>query len=104
MEKAQVADAFTKLHGDGDLLRAVCGQAFTVWWLWCCVHTQHQGQYLAHARTSVTSSPREIHTDVDISGTLPIWRRRGSFDAQHEFCVPSLLSNELSQRPANDDF
>ena len=27
---AQVADAFTKLHGDGDLLRAVCRQAFTV--------------------------------------------------------------------------
>ena len=28
--KAQVADASTKLHGDGDLLRAVCRQAFTV--------------------------------------------------------------------------
>ena len=27
--KAQVANALTKLHGDGDLLRAVCGQAFT---------------------------------------------------------------------------
>ena len=27
--KAQVADALTKLHGDGDLLRAVCRQAFT---------------------------------------------------------------------------
>ena len=28
--KKQVADALTKLHGDGDLLRAVCRQAFTV--------------------------------------------------------------------------
>ena len=28
--KAQVADALTKLHGDGDLLRAVCRRAFTV--------------------------------------------------------------------------
>ena len=28
--KAQVADALTKVHGDGDLLRAVCRQAFTV--------------------------------------------------------------------------
>ena len=28
--KAQVADALTKLHGDGDSLRAVCRQAFTV--------------------------------------------------------------------------
>ena len=28
--KAQMADALTKLHGDGDLLRAVCRQAFTV--------------------------------------------------------------------------
>ena len=28
--KAQLADALTKLHGDGDLLRAVCRQAFTV--------------------------------------------------------------------------
>ena len=28
--KAQVADALTELHGDGDLLRAVCRQAFTV--------------------------------------------------------------------------
>ena len=28
--KAQVADALTKLHGDGDLLRAVFRQAFTV--------------------------------------------------------------------------
>ena len=28
--KAQVADALTKLHGDGELLRAVCRQAFTV--------------------------------------------------------------------------
>ena len=28
--KAQVADALTKLHGNGDLLRAVCRQAFTV--------------------------------------------------------------------------
>ena len=28
--KAHVADALTKLHGDGDLLRAVCRQAFTV--------------------------------------------------------------------------
>ena len=28
--KAQVADALTKLHGDRDLLRAVCRQAFTV--------------------------------------------------------------------------
>ena len=28
--KAQVADALTQLHGDGDLLRAVCCQAFTV--------------------------------------------------------------------------
>ena len=28
--KAQVADALTKLHGDGDLLRAVCRQALTV--------------------------------------------------------------------------
>ena len=27
--EAQVADALTKLHGDGDLLRAVCRQAFT---------------------------------------------------------------------------
>ena len=27
--KAQVADAQTRLHGDGDLLRAVCQQAFT---------------------------------------------------------------------------
>ena len=28
--KAQVADALTKLHGDGDLLRIVCRQACTV--------------------------------------------------------------------------
>ena len=28
--RAQVADALTKLQGDGDLLRAVCRQAFTV--------------------------------------------------------------------------
>ena len=28
--KAHVADALTKLHGDGDVLRAVCRQAFTV--------------------------------------------------------------------------
>ena len=28
--KAQIADALTKLHGDGDMLRAVCRQAFTV--------------------------------------------------------------------------
>ena len=28
--KAQEADALTKLHGGGDLLRAVCRQAFTV--------------------------------------------------------------------------
>ena len=28
--KAQVVDALTELHGDGDLLRAVCRQAFTV--------------------------------------------------------------------------
>ena len=28
--KAQVTDALTKLHGDGDPLRAVCRQAFTV--------------------------------------------------------------------------
>ena len=28
--KAQVADVLAKLHGDGDLLRAVCRQAFTV--------------------------------------------------------------------------
>ena len=28
--KVQVADALTKLHGDGDLLRDVCRQAFTV--------------------------------------------------------------------------
>ena len=28
--KAQVSDALTKLHGDGDLLRAVCRQTFTV--------------------------------------------------------------------------
>ena len=27
--KAQVADALTRLHGNGDLLRAVCQQAFT---------------------------------------------------------------------------
>ena len=27
---ARVADALTKLHGDGDLLRAVCRQAFTM--------------------------------------------------------------------------
>ena len=29
--KAQVADALTKIHGDGDRLRTVCRQAFTVW-------------------------------------------------------------------------
>ena len=28
--KAQVADVLAKLHGDGDLLRAVCRQAYTV--------------------------------------------------------------------------
>ena len=28
--KARVADALTELHGDGDLLRAVCRQAFMV--------------------------------------------------------------------------
>ena len=28
--KAQGADALTELHGDGDLLEAVCRQAFTV--------------------------------------------------------------------------
>ena len=27
--KAQVADGLTRLHGNGDLLRAVCQQAFT---------------------------------------------------------------------------
>ena len=27
--KAQVADALTKLHGDGDMLGAVCRQSFT---------------------------------------------------------------------------
>ena len=30
MERRQVADALTNLHDDGDLLRAVCRQAFTV--------------------------------------------------------------------------
>ena len=29
MVRARVADALTKLHGNGDLLRAVCRQAFT---------------------------------------------------------------------------
>ena len=28
--KAQVADALTKFHGDGDLLQAVCRRAFTI--------------------------------------------------------------------------
>ena len=28
--KTQVADALTQLHGDGDLLQAVCRQAFSV--------------------------------------------------------------------------
>ena len=28
--KAQATDALTKLHGDGNLLRAVCRQAYTV--------------------------------------------------------------------------
>ena len=28
--KAQLAEALTNFHGDGDLLRAVCRQAFTV--------------------------------------------------------------------------
>ena len=50
--------------------------------------------------TSVTS--QGLHTDVDISGTVPVWRPRGSFDAQHEFCVPFFLSTELSHRPASD--
>ena len=57
---------------------------------------------MADARTPVASGLREIHTDVDISSTLPVWRPRGSFDAQHEFCVPFLLSTELSHRPASD--
>ena len=52
--------------------------------------------------TSVTSSLREIHTDVDISGKLPVWRQHGSFHAQHEFCVASILSTELSHCPASD--
>ena len=49
-----------------------------------------------------TSLSGEIYTDVDISGTLPVLRPRGSFDVQHEFCVPSLLSTELSHCPASD--
>ena len=57
------------------------------------------GQYLADARLCHLWA---IHMDVDISGTLPVWRPRGSFDAQHEFCVPFLLSTELSHCPASD--
>ena len=52
--------------------------------------------------TSVTSNLKEIHTDVNISSTLSVRRPRGFFDAQHEFCVPSLLSTELSHCPASD--
>ena len=44
-------------------------------------------------RTPVISSLKEICTDVDITGTPSIMRPRGSFDAQHEFCVPSLMSH-----------
>ena len=50
----------------------------------------------------IASSLKEIHTDVDISGTITVWRPRGSVDVQHEFFAPSLMSTELSHRPASD--
>ena len=53
-------------------------------------------------RTPVASNLREIHTEVDISAMPVVCRPQGSLDAQHELCGPSVLSTELSHRPASD--
>ena len=60
-EKAQVADALTKLHVEGDLLRAVCRQAFTVL---VEAPARRQGK-LERERVPRVKSPSKLREPVD---------------------------------------
>ena len=69
--KAQVADALTKLHGDGDLLRAVCRQAFTVLVeaheIMAATHQEKQNR----KKKPKVKSPLKLREPVDVT-SIPV--------------------------------
>ena len=63
--KAQVADAPTKLHGNGDLLRAVCRQAFTELVEALEIMTARRQERRERERVPNVKSPLKLREPVD---------------------------------------
>ena len=63
--KAQVSDALTKLHGDGDLLRAVCRQAFTVLVEAAQIMAARRQEKRERERVPRVKSPSKLREPVD---------------------------------------
>ena len=68
--KVQVADALTKLHGDGDLLRVVCRQAFTVLVEAPEIMAARRQERRERGRVLRVKSPWKLLEPVDETSTL----------------------------------
>ena len=69
--KAQVADALTRLHGNGDLLRAVCRQAFTELVEATEIMTARRQERRGRDRVPRVKSPLKLREPVD-DMTIPV--------------------------------
>ena len=69
--KAQVADALTRLHGNGDLLRAVCRQAFTELVEAPEIMTARRQERRRRDRVPRVKSPLKLREPVD-DMTIPV--------------------------------
>ena len=73
--KAQVADALTKLHGDGDLLRGVCRQAFTVLAEALEIMAARRQEKKERERVPRVKSPSKLRESV-IETSIPVTYQR----------------------------
>ena len=68
--QSQVADALTKLHGDGDLLRSVCRQAFTMLVEAPDIMTARRQEKRERERAPRVKSPSKLRELVDETSML----------------------------------
>ena len=88
MEKSQVVDALTKLHGDGDLLRAVCRQAFTALVEAPEIMAARRQEKKERERVPRVKAPKKlrepvIETSIPVTSTPTVTGHESSFSPCH---------------------
>ena len=101
--KAQVADALTKLHGDGELLRAVCRQAFTVLVEVPEIMAARRREKGERERVPRVKSPLQLREPVDetsmpVTTTTTVTWRETLFISCCIATSPAILLKDKSKR------